>query len=659
MSVLPERNAQCPCGSGKKYKKCCLNKAVPVSIPKAVPVSMSIRVSLGEAMQRHQAGKLADAELIYRQILRTRTDLPEVHYQLGLALGAQDKLDEAVNCYRMALVFKADFPEALNNLGHLYNKLSRWHEALPVLRKALALKPQYALAHNNLGITLDELGYTDEAITCYRKTLSLKPNFVDALHNLGSDLLRSDHIDEATRYLDRALSIRPDAAAHLELGIANVLKGDLATARRYLEKAIDLKPTRFEAYQNRLGVLNYQAEPPGDIYGEHRNFADRFELPLKPLWPDHPNARDPARRLKVGYVSPDFRGHSVALFMEPILAHHDKRAVEVYCYYNNTKQDAMTERLKQYADHWIPCRFLTDEQLAKHIMEDGIDILVDLAGHTGGNRLLVFARKPAPVQVSYLGYPATTGLSAMDYRLVTADTDPDGAEHWHTERLYRLPRSLWCYRPAPNPPSVEAATPARRNGTITFGSMNNITKISEAAIAVWSELLQRVPGSTLVMTNVPKGETGALIAQRFAKLGIASDRLQLRGKLSRPDYEAQLSAIDIALDPFPYAGTTTTCDVLWHGIPVVTLIGNTSVARSGYALLKLIGLTELAAPDTDRYLSTAAALATNLDQLEAVRRSLRARLEASPLRDEVGMANDLDIAYRSMWQAWCADRSQA
>jgi predicted O-linked N-acetylglucosamine transferase (SPINDLY family) len=412
----------------------------------------------------------------------------------------------------------------------------------------------------------------------------------------------------------------------------------------------------FEAYNGTLLIALYLSSTrPAELAVVYQDFARRFELPLRPSWPAHANNRDPERRLRIGYVSADFRDHSVAFFFEPLLAHHDRGAVEVYGYYNNTLQDAMTERLRSCTDHWIPCQGMTDEALAARIQADGIDILVDLAGHTRGNRLLVFARKPAPVQVTYLGYPATTGLSAIDYRLVTADTDPPGAEAWHSEGLYRLPRSLWCYRPAPDMPAVVPATPARRNGVITFGAMNNIAKVSEAAVAAWSGILRAVPGARLVMTSMPAGTARRDLQARLAAQGIAPERLTLHGKLPREEYYALLNEIDIALDPFPYNGTTTTCESLWMGVPVVTLIGETSAARSGYALLKGIGLDALAARDRDEYAGLAVALATDLDRLDTLRAGMRQRIAASPLRDEAGLTRDLEAAYRAMWRAWCAE----
>ncbi len=712
----PRRNDPCPCGSGKKYKKCCLGKAASASAPPP------IAAWLHTASQYHQTGRLAEAEALYRDVLAQAPDHPQAlhrlgllayqlghyeaaqalvsraievdgtdaiqHYDLGLIYQArgrlveaaacyqqaihikpgcpaysnlgtvyfdQGKYNEAVACYQQALAINPRLPEPLNNLGNTYIKLRHYAAAIPYLQQAVKVKPAYAEAHNHLGIAYFELGELEKAATCHQKALSLNPDFAEALTNLGNIIVNQDRVDEAVRLFQKALHLKPDLAmAHLNLGVALYSQGRSEDAVPRFQQALTLQADLALAYDSWLFTLNYlPSTRPAAVVSACRRYAEQFEAPRRPSWPMHTNSRDPERRLKVGYVSADFRLHSVAYFMEPLLAHHDRDAVEVYGYYNNTREDAVTARLQARVDHWLPCKGMADEELAARIQADGIDILVDLAGHTAGNRLLVFARKPAPVQVTYLGYPATTGLSAIDYRLVTADTDPPGAEAWHSERLYRLPRSLWCYRPAPDMPAVIPTTAARRNGCITFGSMNNIAKVSAATLAAWSSILQAMPGARLVLTNLPQGEAREVLVQRFAAHGIDAARLTLHGKLPAAEYYALLNTIDIALDPFPYTGTTTTCESLWMGVPVVTLIGETSVARSGYALLKGIGLEELAAGDEKEYVAIATALATDLERLDALRGGMRQRIASSPLRDEAGLTRDLEAAYRAMWRAWC------
>jgi predicted O-linked N-acetylglucosamine transferase (SPINDLY family) len=692
MSV-PERNDLCPCGSGKKYKRCCLGKAMPRN-------AVSVTQLLQAALQHHHAGRLGEAGRLYRETLAREPQQPQAMHRLGILelqqgqyAAARDLLQRALSVYvRQSLPqMKQDQAEAYNNLGVAYLKLEEPARGAECLQAALQIRPDYTEAHYNLGTALLNLDRCEEAVRCFRKAIALKSDYVEAWynlgtsygkqflqeeavasfrqalrlnpahagaqHNLGLAFLKAEKYDEAARCFRQALALRPDNF-DARISLSNILlyQGGPEQAIAALDQALLLNPDSAIAHSNRLLILNYLPQTSGDtIYLEHRRFGERFERPLMPLWSRHDNTRDPERRLKIGYVSPDLRLHSVAFFMEPILEHHDGSAVEIYCYYNNTVQDEVAGRLRGHADHWIPCVDMSEEALAARIRADRIDILVDLAGHTGANLLTVFARKPAPVQISYLGYPATTGLKSMDWRLVTEDTDPAGAERWHTEKLYRLPRGLWCYRPPPDVPAVSPVTAARENGYITFGSMNNLAKITDVTVAAWAELLMCVPGSRLLMTNLPEGEARAHTIRRFAARGIGADRLYLHGKLSLPDYYKQLNKIDIALDPYPYNGTTTTCQSLWMGVPVVTWSGETSVARSGYALLKTIGLSELGARDATEYVAIAAELARDLDRLEGLRRGLRTRLESSPLRDEAGITRDIEAAYREIWRLWCTD----
>ena len=610
---------------------------------------------LGLGLALFNQHRLDEAAASFRRALASRSDLVIAHYNLGLVRIRQDRLDEAADSYRRALELKPDFAEAQLNLGLVYSRQDRLAEAAACYRAALALNPRLALAHYNLGLVLYNQGRLQEAVDSYLQAIVLQPELVEA--HLDLSLLYGDagRTDEAVACARQALAVNPHhAKAHLNLGNALLRQGRLDEAADCCRRALEHDPGLVDAHSALLMVLQYSAgESAAALQAEQRRFAERFEAPLRPQWRPHANDRDPERRLRVGYVSADFCHHSVAYFFEAILAAHDRSRFEVTCYYNNNQHDAMTARLRAAADRWQPCRGMTDEQLAERVRADGIDVLVDLSGHTRGNRLLAFARKPAPVQVTYLGYAGTTGLAAMDYRLCTADTDPPGAEDWHSERLVRLPRSLWCYRPpAELAGDVIAATPSQ-SGAVTFGSMNMLAKVSPRTLSLWGALLRRLPAARLVMTGVPEGGARALIRERLAEQGIAADRLELHGKLPYADYRVLLQRIDIALDPFPYNGTTTTCDTLWQGIPVVSLTGATSVARSGYALLRAVGLEALAAPDEPGYVRIAVELAEDAARRLAVRAGLRARFEASPLRDEAGFTREIEAAYRAMWREWC------
>jgi predicted O-linked N-acetylglucosamine transferase (SPINDLY family) len=621
---------------------------------------------------RFRQGKMTAAIEAYRRALEYKPGYGKAAFNLGMALSGLARWEEARAALEAVVAQQPEHVEAQLELGMVYCRLNRRADGLSCFERVIALKPDHALAHYNEGTTLLQEARWKEAEDSLRRVLKLKPDFAEAQSNLGVVLLKQGRGTEAMGHFRQAIALNPDyAEAHNNLGKALLEEGRPAAALPYFRRVIEIGD-RIDAGTAATDVSGVPVDLYAQVYSTEmyaslflpsttadalmaagRRYARRFEASLKPVWPSHSNTRAAGRRLKIGYVSPDLNWHSVAFFLEPVLMQHDKAQVEVYCYYNNTVKDAVTARLRLLADHWVSCQPLSDEQLASRIRSDGIDILVDLAGHTKGNRLLVFARKPAPVQVSYLGYPATTGLQAMDWRLVTAATDPAGSEAWHSERLYRLPRSLWCYRPPATAEEVQGETPARGTGSISFGSMNNIAKVSEAAVKAWSEILKRIPGARLVMTGLADGAQQRM-REQFTEHGIEAGRLRLYDRLGTEEFHGVLGGIDLALDTFPYAGTTTTCEALWLGVPVLTLSGETSVSRSGHALLQMLGLDELIAPNEAEYVQKAIELANDLDRLDALRSGMRSRFEASPLRDEAGFTRELEDAYRNMWADWCA-----
>ncbi len=597
-----------------------------------------------------------EAIACYRQALALRPDDAGTLNNLGNTLKDQGMLDEAVDCYRKALAIRPDDATALNNLGIALKSQAKLDEAIACYRQALALRPDDAQMHNHLGAALQCRGQSDEAIACYQRALAIQPDYAEAYTNLGIALTDRGNLDEAIACYRQALAVSPDYVIALNrLGLALNNRGAPDEAMVCYRQALAIQPDSVEAHSNKLLIAHYAAlYSPAELLAEHLKFAEQFEAPLKPSWRPHTNTRDPEKRLKVGYVSPDFHNHAVAYFIEPVLARHDKSRIEVFCYYTHNRHDGLTERLMASADHWVSCQDMPDERLAERIRADGIDILVDLAGHTARNRLLVFARKPAPVQVTYLGYIDTTGLSAMDYRLTHLDTDPPANDAYYSETLYRLPGDLWwCYRPRPDMPDV-APSPALANGYVTFGSTNNFAKLSPETIATWAEILRALPEARLLIAGVPEGTARTSLVERFAAQGIAGQRLTVHGRLSPGRYWELHHQIDIALDPFPYNGGTTTCDALWLGVPVVALTGQAFVSRMGYALLKNIGLPELAAASRQDYVKIAVGLASDLERLKTLRAGMRERLVASPLRDEAGFTRNLETAYREMWRKWCS-----
>jgi predicted O-linked N-acetylglucosamine transferase (SPINDLY family) len=603
--------------------------------------------------------RVEEAIVFHHRAIEARPDFAEAHSNLGNALRDYGRLPEASLCYERALRFKPDFAEAYLNYGNVLRGLGRLHEAVASYRRALGLNPALADAHNNLGTALKDLGQADAAAASYRRALDLNPNSATALYNLANMLSELERLDEAAALLERALELQPQLAeAHLNLG--NVLKnqGRLLEAVESFQRALAVRPGYGAAHSNLLFTLNYlDGVRQRQIYDAHRQFHVMHAASLAASIAPHQNAPDPDRRLKIGYVSPDFRQHACAYFLEPLLANHDRGNVEVYAYAEVTRPDPMTARLRARTDQWRSTCGLNDEQVAEQIRADGVDVLVDLAGHTANSRLLVFARKPAPVQVSYLGYPATTGLDTMDYRLTDAHAEPEGAsERWYTERLVRLPHSLWCYQPLDDMPEV-SLSPAERNGFVTFGSFNNFAKIGPRVLDLWAELLQVLPASRLLMICVPEGAAQRALIEQFGARGIGADRLRLYGRLPRAGYLALYSEVDIALDPFPCNGGTTTCDALWMGLPVIALIGDTFLSRAGLSVLASAGLSDLAAATPGEYIAIGARLSADIEALAARRAAMRTQLRGSPLMDARRFARDVEQAYRAMWRQWCAQRT--
>jgi protein O-GlcNAc transferase len=576
---------------------------------------------LGDALWGQ--GKFDEAVAAYRQVIGIKPDFAAAHCNLGLALAAQGKLDEAVAAYRRAISIKPDFTEAHSNLGNALSGQGKLDEAVAAYRRAISIKPDFAAAHSNLGNVLSGQGKLDEAVAAYRRAISIKSNYAEAHSNLGSALASQGKLDEAVAAYRQAIGIKPDFP---------------------------------EAFSGLLFCLNYDDKLTNDhLFAAHREWDERYGQ-RAPTFTTYGNDRDATRRLRIGYLSPNFREHSVAHFLEPLLRGHDRQKVEVFCYAEVTRFDSVTTRLQGLADHWLVTVGLSDQRLAERIRTDGIDILVDVAGHTAGNRLPVFARKPAPVQVTWLGYPNTTGLKAIDYRLVDAVTDPAGeADAWASETLMRLEDGFLCYRglrngPEPTPP------PCLKTGTVTFGSFNNPAKVSTATFDAWAKLLSRLPLARLILKGIwfADAATRALFSARLGERGVAADRVELVTWLpGAAEHLALYHRVDIALDPFPYNGTTTTCEALWMGVPVITLRGHRHAGRVGASLLTRVGLTDWIADSPEEYVEIALAQAGNPLRLHHLRRTLRPRMTTSSLCDVSAFTCKMEAAFRTMWQNWC------
>jgi predicted O-linked N-acetylglucosamine transferase (SPINDLY family) len=603
-------------------------------------------------------GELDDAIVAYRRAISLQHDCPEAYNNLGNALKDKFQLDEALAAYRKALALRPDYHEAQNNLGNALYGAGQLDEALAAYRQALALMPDLPEAHSNLGNVLKDMGQFDQAIAAYGRAIAIKSDFPEAHNNLGNVLRDKGQLDEAIDAYRQAIALRPSFfQAYSNLGNALNEKGQPDEAIAALRQAIILRPDHTTGHSNLVFCMNYHPSlEASSIAEEHRRWNRQHAGPLRSFIEPHTNERSPDRRLRIGYVSPDFRCHSVAFFFEGLLEDHDRSQVEAFCYAEVIKPDAVTVRMGQSADHWRKIIGLADAELADLIRADSIDILVDLAGHTANNRLPVFARKPAPVQVTWLGYPNTTGLDTIDYRLTDALADPVGSgEELYTEQLVRLPRSGWCYRPFGQSPPV-GAPPVHDTGYITYGCFNAMPKINDPLLELWAKILLAVPGSRLLLKNSALAEPSVRqrISAMLGQAGIGPERLQVLGRV--PDIAAHLACygrVDIALDTFPYHGTTTTCEALWMGVPVVTLAGQTHVSRVGVSLLSNLGLTELIAASSEEYVNLAVYLAKDLPRLAHLRSTLRERMERSPLMDASGFAREIEAAFREMWRTWC------
>lgn len=604
-------------------------------------------------------GRPQEAEASSRLAVQMEPGNESAHNNLGNALRQLGRLEEAEQCYLQALRLKPDFGGAHNNLGVTQHDLGRLEEAQASYRQALAINADDAEAWNNLGVTLRDMGQWAVAEACHQRAIHIDPKDARAYSNLGAVLNDMGRLDESTACYREALRLQPNLAqAHSNLG--NTLKdlGELELAEASYRRALRDQPDLVNTYANLLFTLNYHPDKSAEeIFATYLEYDKQVGLPRRALWRPHGNDRTPDRRLKVGYMSPDFKRHSCQYFLEPLLARHDKARVEVYAYAELATEDAVTGRYKGYVDHWLSTRGMGDDALAERIRADGIDILVDLAGHTKGNRLPVFARKPAPVSLSWLGFGYTTGLSAIDYFLTDRPTVPEGAQTLFSETPWRLPGPALTYRPAAGMGEV-SPLPALAAGRVTFGTLTRAVRINHRVVRAWSEILRRVAGSRLVINSADFRSDKAIeaLAQRFVEQGIARDRLAI-GHQS-PPWDV-LRGVDIGLDCFPHNSGTTLFESLYMGVPFVSLAGRPSVGTLGSAILHGLGRTDWLAHSEAQYVDTAVSLAGDLAALARTREHLRGDMQRSPLMDEVGFAARVETAYGQMWQAWLSGEEPA
>ncbi len=610
--------------------------------------------NLGDALQKLE--RFDEAIVCFRRAITLRLDFVDAHNNFGNALQLSGQLDAAIESFQHALSLRPDFVAARNNLGNALHAQGRSDEAIACFEQVLAQQPNFVEAHNNLGNVLKEQGKNNDAIICYQRALKLDPAYADARNNLGSVLHAVGRLDEAIESFERAIALRPNYAyTHTNLGNALKDAGRLDDAIASYRRALTLRPSHVVAHSNLVYILHFHnGYDVRDLLKEHLAWNQRHASHLRANNSFSDIDRSPDRRLRIGYVSPDFREHVVGWNVLPLLSEHDHQNFQVFCYADVLQPDAMTDRIRATADIWRNIRGISDEQFAEMVRKDRIDVLIDLTSHLKRNRLLAFARKPAPVQVTYLAYCSTTGMDAMDYRLSDPYLDPPDSDlSYYTEQTVRLSQTYWCYQPGGPTPDV-SSLPALANGFITFGCLNNFAKVSVDALDLWANLLNAVPKSRLLL-YAAAGLHRTTIIERFTRHGISADRLELVPWQPWEEYLRHFSRIDIALDPFPYNGGITTCDGLWMGVPIITLSGRTAVGRAGRSILSNIGLSKLIANSPQEYKRIAVELANDLPRLRELRSSLRRRMQRSPLMDAPRFARDVESAYRQMWRKWCEE----
>jgi protein O-GlcNAc transferase len=649
------------------------------------PRSIDARIALGVALQR--AGELEPAADAYRAALALQPDAASALGNLGAVLREIGDIDAAIQTLEraatlephaashlinlgMALCERRDFAaaearllaalaldprsaDAEFNLGNALRGQGRPRDARAAFERAAALRPTHAEALNNLGNTCKELGDFAAAMRAFEAAIAVRPRYVIAINNAGCLLRTLGRSDAAEDMLRHGLTIEPhNAALHDNLG--NVLKdaGELDEAIACYRRSLEIAPGNAPTHSNLAYALSFQSLDPEPILAECVRFDDRFAAPLERCPIDSARDLSPERPLRVGYVSGDFRDHCQTLFTLPLFTHHDRRSVEICCYSSVERPDGYTQRLARKAALWREVRALDDASLARLIAEDRIDVLVDLNMHMANGRPLVFARKPAPVQIAWLAYPGTTGMKAMDHRLSDPRLDPPGFGAHYREPTLRLEDSFWCYDPLTNPVTV-APLPAARRGYITFGCLNNPCKLTARTLELWGGVMRALPTARLKLL-APPGRHRAHLLERLTSREIAAERVEFVEFKPREAYLREYQDIDIGLDTFPYNGHTTSLDALWMGIPIVTRIGETSVGRGGLSQLHHIGLEGLAAASDDAFVAAAVALASDLPRLGALRDTLRAKMEGSPLMDAARFARSIEKAYRQAWRSHCA-----
>jgi predicted O-linked N-acetylglucosamine transferase (SPINDLY family) len=605
--------------------------------------------NLGRAL--HEKGAVAEAIAAYRQALTLRPEMAEAHHNLGAGLRQTGQPDEAASALRRAIALRPENRDAQAMLGAVLTDLERHDQAIAALNKALEMGVRTPQVYNNLGLSQRGKGDLPAAAAAFEKAIQLGPEMMEPYNNLGITLYAMGRLDDSIAALRKAISTRDEPYIHSNLGNSLRDAGELDEAIAAYRRATTAQD--FIAYGNLLVALYFHPDYDSQrLYDEHATWARRYVQQLGPPRSEHENDRNPDRRLRIGYFSHRLGNRPIGRLFLPMLTDRDRGNFEIYCYCDDASDDHITRQLRTHVDTWRNTGALSDEAVADLVRRDKVDILVDLTMHMRGSRLLAFARKPAPVQMTYLAYAGTTGVRAIDYRLTDSLLDPpDRDDLVYFERSVRLPRTYWCIAEPPEAPAVPQF-PTGPSGPITFGCLNSYFKVTPAALSTWSGILREVPNSRIVI-HAGEGSHREKANGIFAAAGVDPHRVRFVGAVPLEAYFRQYRQIDICLDPFPYPGGTTTLDALWMGVPTVTLAGQTAHSRGGLSILTNVGLEDLVATSVGQYARIAVKLAADLPRLAELRATLRERMRSSPLMNGPQFARDVEAGYRQMWRAWC------
>jgi predicted O-linked N-acetylglucosamine transferase (SPINDLY family) len=610
------------------------------------PEDVEVQCNLGATLT--DQGLLDDAVAVLSRLIRFWPHLAVAYNNRGIALRKQGRFAEAVDDYRRALQRQPEFFEACFNLGNALKEMGELEQAVAAYQQALRMNSNDTAVCNNLGITLTALGRPNEAVAIYEQAIRFDDRDARTYNNLGLALRDAGQLDGSGSAFRRALEIRPDYAMALR-NLGSVLRdqGQLDGALAAYRRSADLAPQDPSGLSNVIYALQFHpGQKRKEIAEARREWNRRFAQPLMSST-EYYKVRDPDRRLRIGYVSADFREHVIGRNLLPLLRHHDRRKFEVVCYSGVARKDGLTAEFRQLADHWRDLGGASDLAVANQIREDGVDIMVDLTQHMSGNRLPVFVRKPAPLAMSFAGYPDGTGLDSIPYRI--SDRFLEGAGAW--DESVALVESFWCYDPCGAEVAVNAL-PARQSGWVTYGCLNHFAKFNEPVLRLFGALLRRVENSR-VLFLAAAGTHREWVRRVLWEEGVDASRVGFAEIRPRLEYLGLYQQVDIALDPFPYNGHTTSLDALWMGVPVVSLAGENPAARGGVSLLSNLNLPELITWSPEEYVQIAGDLASDLDRLGGLRATLRSRLEASLLMDGWSFARNIEAAYRAAWRRWC------